>query len=471
MKQILSPIALAALLAVPLSTQAGDHPNDVRAKIEQYMNAAVKAEHFMGSILVARGDDVIIAKGYGMADLESRVPNAPDTEFRIGSVTKQFTAMAILMLQQAGKLNVHDPVCKYVPKCPRDWQPITIYELLTHTSGIPNYTEFKNFTEVMSQSMTPTQMVALFKNKPLDFQPGAKFSYSNSGYVLLGYILERVSGESYKQFLQQHIFGPVGMKDSGYDKSRPTAANHAKGYSYAGKYEPAPFVDMSTPFSAGALYSTVRDLYTWDRALAAGKLIPASLQQQMFAPQVSVATGGGAGSVHYGFGWFIGKEFGHTEYSHEGGIQGFTSFNSWFPKQHVYIIVLDNMQSPQVATIANSLAAIVFGGKYEIPETFKAILLPAKDLEKFVGTYQVAPKIFLAITQTGDQLKVQMTGQPAFPIYPESKTRFFLKAVRSQIFFQTNAQGKVTWLVIRQNGQTHPGKRVDAAKATSKPKP
>ncbi|HKZ10093.1 MAG TPA: serine hydrolase [Rhodanobacteraceae bacterium] len=471
MKQVLSPIVLAASLAVPLSAQAGDLPNDARTKIEQYMNAAVKAEHFMGSILVARGDHVIIAKGYGMADLENQVPNTPDTEFRIGSVTKQFTAMAILMLQEEAKLNVHDLVCKYVPKCPKDWQPITIYELLTHTSGIPNYTEFKNFTEVMSQSMTPTQMVALFKNKPLDFKPGTKFSYSNSGYVLLGYILQRVSGESYEQFLQQHIFGPVGMKDSGYDESHPTSANHAKGYRYDGKYEPAPYVDMSTPFSAGALYSTVRDLYTWDRALAAGKLIPTSLQKQMFAPQVPVRAGGGKEPVHYGFGWFISKEFGHTEYSHEGGIPGFTSFNSWFPKQHVYIIVLDNMLSPQVATTANSLAAIVFGQKYEIPKPFKAISLPAKELEKFVGTYQMAPNVFLVITRTGDQLKAQMTGQPAFPIYPESKNHFFLKAVRSQIFFRTNAQGKVTGLAILQNGQTHPGKRVDAAKTTSKPKP
>ena len=189
----------------------------------------------------------------------------------------------------------------------------------------------------------------------------------------------------------------------------------------------------------------------------------------MFAPQVPVPTGGGTGPVHYGFGWFISKEFGHTEYSHEGGIPGFTSFNSWFPQQQVYVVVLDNMLSPQVTSIAHSLAAIVFGGKYEIPEPFKAISLPATELEKFVGTYQLAPKVFLAITRTDDQLTTQITGQPAFPIYPESKTRFFLKIVRSQIFFQTNAQGEVTGLVILQNGRTHPGKRIDAGKAASKP--
>ncbi|MGI0133356.1 MAG: serine hydrolase [Candidatus Micrarchaeaceae archaeon] len=474
MKRVFLLALVFSFIALPLSGRAAVQTKDMRSKIDQYMNAAAKVEHFMGSVLVARGAQVVNAKGYGMADLKAHVPNTADTEFRIGSVTKQFTAMAILMLQSDGKLNVQDNICKYVPDCPKDWQPITIYNLLTHTSGIPNFTGFPNYMTVQAQPHTPTQLLALFKDKPLDFKPGAKFSYSNSGYVVLGYIIERASGETYKQFLQQHIFGSLGMKNSGYDSSHPTAKNHAKGYEYShGEYKPAQYVDMSVPFSAGALYSTVQDLYTWDRALAAGKLIPNSLQKQMFTPQVLV--GGELSKAvgdqsYYGFGWFISNEFGHKEYSHEGGIQGFTSFNSWFPDQHVYVIVLDNMTSPDVFTVSRSLAAIVFGGKYTIPEVPKAIHLPAKELQKFVGRYQVKPGFLMFVTLADDQLKAQLTGQSAFPIYPESKTRFFFKIVRAEINFATNAKGEVTGFVLHQSGQSIPGKKLKPGEKIKTPK-
>lgn len=479
MKRALSLFALVFWVAVPLNCHAASQPNDVRAKIDQYMNAVVNLDHFMGSVLVARGNRVLLAKGYGMADVKANTPNTPETEFRIGSVTKQFTAMAILMLQEEHKLKVQDPVCKYVPACPKDWQPIKIFNLLTHTSGIPNFTAFPNYIKVRTESLTPAQLVNLFKDKPLDFTPGAKFSYSNSGYVLLGYIIERVSGESYRQFLQQKIFGPLGMKHSDYDDSHPDEKTHAKGYSYVSdKFEPAPYVNMSVPFSAGALYSTVEDMYIWDRALTTHKLVPESLQKEMFTPHVPV-TGdlakiqGATGGEHYGFGWFIKDEFGRKEYSHEGGIAGFTSLNGWFPEQNVYVIVLDNMTSPNIFEVGKNLAAIAFGEKYTIPKAFKAISLPAKDLEKFVGFYQMAPKRLITITQTGDQLKTQLTGQPAFPIYPESKTRFFLKAVRAEVLFQVNGKDQVTGLVIQQGGGQFPAKRIsaaEAAKAVQQPK-
>jgi CubicO group peptidase (beta-lactamase class C family) len=466
----------SALLTLALSSfalapgcHAGVPGNNLASKIDHYMNAAMKVDHFMGAILVARDGHIIIAKGYGLANAKSRTMNTPHTEFRIGSVTKQFTSMAIMVLQADGKLNVHDPVCKYVSKCPKDWHPITIYNLLTHTSGIPDFTKFSNYSKVRSKSMTPAQLVALFKNKPLDFKPGAKFKYSNSGYVLLGYIIEKTSGESYKRFLQQHIFGPLGMKNSGYGSSHPAGKNHARGYKgydpTKDKYLPASYINMSVPFSAGALYSSVRDLYTWDRALAADKLLPKKLHEQMFAPQVLVGGAaskiiGGSSKVFYGYGWFISTEFGHKMYSHEGGIAGFTSLNSWFPDQHAYVIVLDNVTSPHIFHIAKSLGAILFGKQYTIPKTQTAIHLPATALEKFVGTYQLSPKFSITITRKGDQLKAQATGQPAFLIFPETKTEFFLKAVDAQISFQTNDKGEVTGLVLHQNGLDAPGKKI-----------
>ena len=451
-------VAVAAFLAVvPLVCHAAAQKG-TRAKIDQYMHAAVKVDHFMGAILVAKGGHVVIAKGYGMADLKDRVPNRPDTEFRIGSVTKQFTATAILMLQNRGKLNVEDPVCKYVPKCPKDWRPIKLSNLLTHTSGIPNLTAFKGFDKFTKKPHTPTQVLDYFKNRPLDFKPGAKFSYSNSNYEVLGYIVQKVSGEPYKTFLRQHIFGPLGMKNSGYDSSHPTAKNHAKGYTHSKDgYKPAEYVNMTVPYGAGALYSTVQDLYTWDRALEAGKVLPKPLHEEMFAPHVAI---GKSGNRHYGYGWDISTEFGYKRYSHNGGIPGFTSLNSWFPGQHAYVIVLDNTTSPDISAIGQALTAILFGRKYSIPRPFKAISLPPKDLEKFVGKYRITPRFAITISLDGDQLKAQPTGQAADPIYPESKDRFFLKDVRAEIEFVTNAKGEVTGVVLHQNGHQISGHKV-----------
>lgn len=477
MKRALLLVFLLPVLA-SLSSPATAKEGDLRAAIDEYMNAVAEVQHFMGAVLVARGDDIIIAKGYGMADVEAQIPNTAHTRFRIGSVTKQFTAMAILMLEAKGKLDLQDSVCDYLSECPSHWQNVTIYNLLTHTSGIPSFTTFPKYLTVRTQQMSPQELVALFRDKPLTFKPGTEFQYSNSGYVLLGYIIERVSGKSYAQFLEKHIFEPLGMTHSGYAADHPDAKHHAEGYRYAsGEYKPVPFVDMSVPYSAGALYSTVHDLYTWDRALAAGKLLPAPLREKMLSPQVPVKGKvskivGTGGPDHYGFGWFVTEAFGRTVYSHEGAIAGFTAINSWFPGENIYIIVLDNMSSPDIFKIARDLAAIVFGEDYEIPQPLEAISLPADALKKFVGTYQMTPERFITVSLTDGQLKARLTGQPALPIYPESPTHFFYKAVRAEIFFKTNEKGKVTGLVLHQRGMKMPARRVDPAKArkaTDKP--
>ena len=450
---------IAVLVSAGLLVCGSIRAQDLQSKIERYMQASMKIDHFMGSILVAQRGRVLVSKGYGMAKIKLDIPNGPDTEFRIGSITKQFTAMAILELQARGKLSIQDPVCKYVPHCPKDWAPVKIYNLLTHTSGIPNFTSFPNYLKIEAQPITPAELLADFENKPLDFQPGAKFSYSNSGYEVLGYIIQRVSGETYQNFLEQNIFGPLRLKNTGYDSSHPTSRNHALGYMYSQTgYVPARFVNMDVPFSAGALYSTVLDLYKWDRALAADKLIPKELLNQMFAPHVAM---GGPGNAHYGFGWVISTEFGHKEISHSGGIEGFTSLNSWFSDDDAYIIVLDNVTSPEVGAVGRALAAILFGHKYELPKAHKAVALSSDALQKFVGQYQLAPKFILTVRRTGDQLFTQATGQPSVPIFPESQTKFFLKAVDAQITFVEGPTGQVTGLVLHQTGRDLPGKKIE----------
>jgi CubicO group peptidase (beta-lactamase class C family) len=218
----------------------------------------------MGSILVERNDQILLDKGYGYANLEWQVPNSPDTKFRLGSITKQFTAACILLLEERGKLKTNDLVKNYLPDAPAAWDHITIYNLLTDTSGIPNFTEFPDYHASVATPTTPEQLVARFRDKPLDFQPGENWRYSNSNYVLLGYLIEKITGQRYQDFVEKNIFKPLGMQNSGYDSNTAIIPHRAGGYS-PGSNGPvnAGYVDMSIPFSAGALYSTTHDLLRW----------------------------------------------------------------------------------------------------------------------------------------------------------------------------------------------------------------
>ncbi|HTX38884.1 MAG TPA: serine hydrolase domain-containing protein [Bryobacteraceae bacterium] len=200
--------------------------------MDQVVQSVVADHHFMGTVLVARDGQVLFSKGYGSADLEWNISNTPHTKFRLGSVTKQFTAASILLLEERGKLHVTDPVKKYLPDAPAAWDKMTIFHVLTHTAGIPNFTGFPDYMKLAPFPTTPAGLVARFLNKPLDFEPGEKWSYSNSGYVLLGYLLEKITGESYQKFLRENIFTPLGMQDSGYDSNTAIIAHRASGYTY-----------------------------------------------------------------------------------------------------------------------------------------------------------------------------------------------------------------------------------------------
>src|SRR5215831_6006600 len=234
------------------------NPVDV-PRMEQIIQSYVPKQ-FMGTVLVAEDGKVLLDKGYGFANLEWQVPNTPTTKFRLGSITKQFTAASVLLLEERGKLKTDDPVKKYMPDAPVAWDKITIFHLLTHTSGIPNFTGFPDYATRQLQAMTPQQLVDWFRDKPLEFDPGTKWNYSNSGYVLLGYLIEKISGQSYADFVQQNIFTALGMKDSGYDSNSAVIERRAAGYA-PGKNGPenAGFVNMTVPLSAGALYSTTED--------------------------------------------------------------------------------------------------------------------------------------------------------------------------------------------------------------------
>jgi len=353
---------------VPARTPAASQPaQQIVVKAEEYMNAAVRVNRFSGSILVARDGKPLISKGYGMANLELDVPNKPQTVFRLGSLTKQFTAMAVMILQARGKLHTHDPICNYLSDCPIVWQSITIRNLLTHTSGIPDYTHLPSFIQTMQLPSTHASLVDRFKNMPLEFTPSEKFKYTSSGYYLLGMIIEQISGKSYASFLQKNIFAPLGMTHTGYDSYNRLIKHRAGGYELRGNsIINASYIDMSIPFAAGALYSTTEDLLRWDQALYTEKLVSRKILAEIFTPFKNI----------YGYGWVITKQFDRQRIGHDGKINGFSSSIIRFPSDQVTAIVLSNNQNAPSGEIASNLAAIVFGAPYKMPQERKSEPLP-----------------------------------------------------------------------------------------------
>lgn len=457
--------ALVAFLAVAWSVGvSGARAQDVASKVDEYMRARVEHDRFSGSILVARDGKVLARAGYGMADLEHDVPNTPETKFRIGSVTKQFTAAAIMLLRDRGKLDLHKPIKTYLPDSPKSWDEITVHHLLTHTSGIPNYTDFPEFTKTMEIPTTLDALVGRFKDKPLDFKPGAKFKYSNSGYILLGRVIEAASGRSYVAFLRENLFDPLKMNSTGYDSASPILKHRASGYSRKLflLVNAAP-IDMSIPHAAGALYSTVDDLFLWDQGLLGDTPVPQKTLKEMFTPFKD----------GYGYGWLSGKIFGRPMVTHNGGINGFSSSILRLPDDKVCAVALSNVEDPNVAAIARDLAAIALGEKYTIPGRREAITLDPKVLDAYVGRYVVdSPKLTFTVNREGDRLMAQLTGQASYEIYPESETSFFYKVVEASITFAKDKDGRITHLVLHQNGQdVEAKKQAPEASPTPEKKP
>jgi CubicO group peptidase (beta-lactamase class C family) len=339
-------------------------------RVEQYLQHFVSTQQFMGSVLIAKGDAVLLDKGYGFSDLARRAPNSPKTRFMLASVSKQFTAASILLLEERGKLRLDDPLSKYLPSTPAVWGKITIFNLLTHTSGIPNYTSFPE--AAFSTPTTPDKQIATFINKPLDFSPGQRWSYSNSNYVLLGYLIQRISGESYGAFLRENIFLPLGMRDSGYDSRRSEAL--AIGYYTPGdKPIPAPPIEPSAGFAAGGLYSTTRDLLIWERALFGGRVISSSSLKKMTTPFKN----------GYALGLIVDKANGPISIWHGGFILGAYTRLVYYPQVELTVVVLSNVFDGQSDEIQQNIAALAAGaglqhrfGEPTLPSPANSLALP-----------------------------------------------------------------------------------------------
>lgn len=436
---MLSRLLLVVVLLVPSLCCGQDG-----AKLDEAVQAFAKEGRFMGAVLVARGDQILLSKGYGSANLEWNIPNGPTTKFRLGSVTKQFTAAAILLLEERGKLKLDDPVKNYVPDAPAAWDKVTVFHLLTHTSGIPSFTGFPDYRKTNALTSTPGQLVARFRDKPLEFEPGEKWNYSNSGYVLLGCVIEKAGGVDYAKFVQENIFDPLGMKDSGCDSSRTIIPRRAAGYEPGAKGPVnTSYIHMSVPFSAGALYSTTEDLLKWERGLFGGKLLkPESLQKMItpfkrdYALGVGVVTRDGVKTVFHG-----------------GGIEGFSTYLAYCPDDQLTVVVLANLTGSNPETMALLLGDLARGKEVKLPTPRKEVSVPVEKMKDYVGTYALNPTFEIAIVLEGEQLMTQATNQPKFPIFAESENKFFLKVVDAQLEFVRDTKGAVTSLILHQGGR------------------
>ena len=352
------------------------------AAIDQLLSRYHELGLFNGSALVADQGRVVMKKGYGLANMEWNLPNAPDTKFRLGSITKQFTATLVLELAEQGKIDLDAPVTRYLPDYPpASGDKIKIHHLLNHTSGIPGYTETPGFGAKMRDSVTPAELMKTFSGLPLFFEPGTHFSYSNSGYFLLGVILEKITGEKYEKLLREKIFDPVGMNDTGYDSTRPLLAHRAAGYdqTFDGSYLNTSYIDMTQPYAAGSLYSTVEDLYKWDQALYTDKVLTEASKARMFTPGLS----------GYGYAWEIRKRDGATIIEHSGGINGFNTNIRRSPEKKRLIVLLNNTGGAPLGPMTDGIAAILDGKSPEMPRKPAAVELmktyQASGLEAALG--------------------------------------------------------------------------------------
>lgn len=440
---LLMPLLVSMVLAAgPLKAGGQASDKDLAARMDAYLNAAHRLQRFSGSVLVARGGRIILSRGYGMANYETGTANTPDTRFRLGSLTKQFTAMAILQLEEKGKLKVTDTIRKVLPDYPPTGDRITIHNLLTHTSGVPNLTELPDYAKTMTLPTTVGQTLARFKDLPLDFTPGEKFSYSNSNYIILGAIIEKLTGRSYEDYLRENVLKPVGMENSGYDHHEIVLKNRASGYEFPeDRMINAPYVDMSIPYAAGGMYSTVEDMYKWDRALYTDKLVPKAALARMFTP----FKGG------YAYGWMTGTCVGRRNVRHGGGINGFITDISRFPDDDACVIVLSNFITGYIQETSDALAGILFGQKIDPPQEKAFIKISAAVMDRYKGHYRLdGSNVIFDIVRDGDDLYSQVAGQPRIILLAESETRLFMRNLGFWLTFVKDGSGRVTHFVLIQ---------------------
>jgi len=411
-----------AFAAASVETEAATRAAISSAK--EILSAAYEADEPGAAVVVMEQGKVILSEGYGIANLEWNIPISPDTVFRVGSITKQFTAAGIMLLQEQGKLSVSDSITEYLDDYPTHGHEITIEHLLTHTSGIMSYTNLPGYMEGgdIRRDVSTEELIEVFDDLPMEFAPGTSWNYNNSGYVLLGAIIEKVSGETYAEFIEKHITTPLGLANTSYENSN-IVPRRAAGYFADGEdtYVNAAYLSMTQPHSAGSLISTVGDLAKWNDALVNGELVSKDSYEQMTAG-FRLADGK---LYPYGFGLGLGKLRGQAVIAHSGGIHGFSAYGLWHPEKQVYVAVLTNANgySPGPTTVGKKVAAAIIGDPY--PRR-TAITLDESKMSSYVGSYagDGAPPVEISIVDGG--LQLSFGDFATFDLLAEDDDTFFI---------------------------------------------
>jgi CubicO group peptidase (beta-lactamase class C family) len=443
-------VLLLLLVTFILSSVAAQTKTE---KIDGFIAAYTKQNSFNGTALVAANGTILLNKGYGFKNVALGEMNTGNTIYQIGSVTKQFTAAVILKLAAQNKLKLTDKLSKFYPGFPKG-DSITIHQLLSHTSGIFNYTDDAGFMQ--SEAVKPAnekKMLALFKNKPLDFSPGSNWSYSNSGYLLLGYIIEKVTKKPYEKIVREFILTPLQMNNSGFGFTHLKNKDKATGYfSIADKNSTvAGIVDSSVAFAAGALYSTTTDLYQWHKGMLQNKIISRASAEKGFTPV----------KRNYSYGWRIDSLDGKRITAHNGSIYGFNSSLLRIEADSVAVILLNNVRNPKLDEITTGILNIIYGKPYQLPEQKKEITVPEEILKKYIGTYEVTPQFQITVTVEEGKLMGQATNQPKFELFAEKDNYFFLKAVEAEVEFVSSDKGLVEKLILYQGGRKTEAKKIN----------
>ncbi len=440
---------LALTLMVLSQTVAAFAQGD---RVDDYIKTALDKQKIPAlSIAIVRNGEVVKARGYGLANVELNVAASPETIYQSGSVGKQFTATAVMMLVEDGKIALDDKINKYFTDAPERWSSITVRHLLTHTAGTTDYPKDFDFR----RDYTEADLLRKAAEIPLAFAPGEKWSYSNMGYAMLGILISKVTGKFYGEFLQKRIFKPLGMNTARIISEADIIPNRAAGYRQEkGELKNQAWVSPSMNTTAdGSLYLTVLDMAKWDAALYTEKLLKKSSLDQMWTP-VKLNNGK---TKQYGFGWAFEDVRGHKIIEHGGAWQGFTSHIARYVDDKLTVIVLVNRAGANPGAIAHGIAGL-YNPELAPPERKEARVDP-KVLNDYAGQYEISPDFILNITVEADKLWVEPTGQRKAELFPESETKFFFKVVDAQVTFVKDAAGKVTRLVLHQGGD-HEAKRI-----------
>lgn len=406
------------------------------SKLDKILSEQYKTNETGATVLVSRKGQIIYKKAFGMANLEYNIPMQLDNIFRIGSITKQFTAVAILQLMEQGKLNLQDDITKFIPDYPVQGHKITIEHLLTHTSGIQNYTEMKDFEDRMSLDFNPIEFINHFKNQPMESAPGTKWNYNNSGYFLLGYIIEKISGKTYPQYVEENFFKPLGMTSSLYGSDSKIIKNRAGGYDKDSiGVVNASKLSMTQPYSGGSIQSTVEDLFKWHQAIHSYKILKKeSLDKAFIKYKLTDGT-----ETDYGYGWFLKNVKESPTIEHDGGISGFLTQSIYLPKEDVFVAVFSNCNCNSPTSIGVKIAALTIRKPYEYNE----ILVKDTQLQGYIGVYENVKGEQRFITVKENQLYSQQSGDTKLKLKAFQKDKFFFENMMTTIEFSRNNKGEI----------------------------